>query len=238
MSSSLEKKSSLRLNDLDLRIGQTVQLISQGQQPTKHFTRLIGHAEPDFLMLRLPVANGWTVTFEEGQSFDFRVFCGVSLYEFETRLQALLLHPRNYMLMSCPQKIRETRLRSHQRVSCDLPVKVLQAPNLAQESPVGAYRFQDLSGLGAALLAPQALGDVGQTLQVELSFALAATGTQERLVLDADIQTVQPLRDNTGQSSGFQIGIRFHQIEPCVLLLVNELQKPLSHGVAHARQPA
>lgn len=226
------------MNDLDLRIGQTVQLISQGKQSVKHFTRLIGHAEPDFLMLRLPVANGWTVTFEEGQSFDLRVFCGVSLYEFETRLQALLLHPRNYMLMSCPQKIRETRLRSHQRVACDLPVKVLQAPNLSGEALVGAYRFQDLSGLGAALLTPQALGDVGQSLQLELSFALAATGTQETLVLDADIQTVQPLRDVSGQSSGFQIGIRFHQIEPCVLLLVNELQKPLSHGAVNVKQLA
>ena len=236
MSAPSEKKSVLRLSDLDLRIGQTVQLICHGKQPVKHFTRLIGHAEPDFLMLRVPVANGWTVMFDEGQTFDVRVFCGVSLYQFETRLQALLLHPRNYMLMTCPQDIRETRLRSHERAQCALPVRVLQAPNLpAGEAHIGAYRFQDLSGLGAALVGPQALGELGQSLQVELCFALAATGTQEKLVLDADIQTVQPLRDSSGDTSGFQIGIRFHQIEPCVLLLVSELQKPLSQGAVHAR---
>lgn len=227
-----EKEAGLRLTDLDLRIGQTVQLIRHGQQPVKHYTRLIGHAEPDFLMLRVPVENGWTVTFDEGQSFDVRVFCGVSLYEFETRLQSLLLHPRNYMLMTCPQNIRETRLRSHERAQCALPVQVVQAPRMAGEPQAGAYRFQDLSGSGAALVGPQALGEVGQSLQVELAFSLAATGTQEQMVLGADIQTVQPLRDASGQSAGFLHGIRFHRVEPCVLLLVSELQKPLSHGAA------
>lgn len=234
MSSSSEKEPGLRLSDLDLRIGQTVQLIGHGKQPTKHYTRLIGHAEPDFLMLRVPVENGWTVTFDEGQAFDVRVFCGVSLYEFETRLQALLLHPRNYMLMGCPSTIRETRLRSHERVQCALPARVLQAPGLSAPAPTGVYRFQDLSGSGAALVGPQALGEVGQTVQLELSFALAATGTQEQLVLGADIQTVQPLRDAAGQGAGYVHGIRFHKVEPCVLLLVSELQKPLAHGAAKA----
>lgn len=232
MSKPSEKKSGLRLIDLDLRVGQTVQLISHGKKSVKHFTRLIGYSEPDFLMLRVPVENGWTVTFDEGQLFELRVFCGVSLYEFETRLQALLLHPRDYMLMTCPQKIREKRLRSHERVQCVLPVHVVQAPNLAGEAQAGAYRFQDLSGLGAALVGPQALGEVGQSLQIKMEFALAATGTQEKLVLGADIQTVQPLRDSSGKSAGFVYGIRFHRVEPCVLLLVNELQKPRSHGVA------
>jgi len=232
MSKPSEKKSPLRLSDLDLRVGQTVQLIGYGKKPVKHFTRLIGYAEPDFLMLRVPVENGWTVTFDEGQLFDLRVFCGVSLYEFETRLQALLLHPRDYMLMSWPQKIREKRLRSHERVQCALPVHVLQAPKPADEAQAGAYRFQDLSGRGAALVGPQALGEVGQSLQVKMEFSLASTGTQEELVVGADIQTVQPLRDTSGNSVGFLHGIRFHRVEPCVLLLVSELQKPLSHGAA------
>lgn len=232
MSKPSEQKQDLRLTDLDLRIGQTVQLIKHGDIPVKYFTRLIGHAEPDFLMLRIPVDNGWTVTFDEGQLFDVRVFCGVSLYEFETRLQALLLNPRNYMLMTCPKNIRETRLRSHERAQCALPVHVLQAPHLPDEAELVAYRFQDLSGLGAAMVGPQALGEVGQSLQVELSFSLAATGTQEKLVLDADIMTVQTVRESSGQSVGYLHGIRFHRVEPCVLLLVSELQKPLSQGAA------
>lgn len=226
------EKSLLRLSDLDLRIGQTVQLITRGPQPAKYYTRLIGHAEPEFLMLRVPVENGWTVVFDEGQSLDIRVFCGVSLYEFETRLQTLLLHPRNYMLLACPAHIRETRLRSHERVQCALPVRIAQAPALESQTLHAGYRLQDLSGSGAALVGPQPLGQPGQSLQIDLAFSLAATGTQEQLVMGADIQSVQALRDAAGQTTAYLHGIRFHQIEPRVLLLVSELQKPQSHGAA------
>ncbi len=230
----MEKDTALRLNNLDLRIGQTMQIITRGPQPTKYYTRLIGHADPDFLMLRLPVENGWTVTLNEGQSLDVRVFCGVSLYEFESRLQTLLLSPRNYMLLSCPVAIRETRLRSHERVQCALPVRIVQASVLPGGAKYEGFRFQDLSGSGAGLVGPQVLGAIGQTLQVELVFDLAATGTHERLVIGADVQSVQPLRDAVGQISGHLHGIRFHEVEPRILLLVSELQKPHAPGTARA----
>lgn len=230
----MKKDTALRLTDLDLRIGQTLQIITRGPQPAKHYTRLIGHAEPDFLMLRLPVENGWTVTLQEGQSLDVRVFCGVSLYEFESRLQTLLLHPRNYMLLSCPVTIRETQLRSHERVQCALPVRIVQASDSPGGTPHEGFRFQDLSGSGAALVGPRALGEVGQSLQVELAFDLAATGTHERVVMEAVVQSVQPLRNASGRTSGYLHGIRFHEVEPRILLLVSELQKPHTHGAARA----
>jgi c-di-GMP-binding flagellar brake protein YcgR len=222
----MEKDNALRLINLELRIGQTVQLITQGPHPTKYYTRLIGHADPHFLMLRVPMENGWAVTLKEGQSLDVRVFCGVSLYEFESRLETLLLNPRNYMLLSCPSTIHETRFRSHERVQCNLPVRIAQAPAVLTVGIEGGFRLQDLSGSGAALVGPQMLGELGQSLKIELTFDLAATGTHEQLVLGADLQSVQPLRDTVGKVSGYLHGIRFHEVEPRVLLLVNELQKP------------
>jgi hypothetical protein len=222
----MKKDSALRLSDLDLRIGQTVQLVTRKPQQTKYFTRLIGHAEPDFLMLRVPLENGWAVPLAEGQSLDVRVFCGVSLYEFETRLQTLLLNPRNFMLLSYPSIIRETRLRSHERVQCALPVRILQARGLTGAAISEGYQFQDLAGSGAALVGPQVLGEVGQSLQVEVDFDLTATGTHERLLIGADVQSVRPLRDSAGHITGHLHGIRFHEIEPRILLLVSELKKP------------
>lgn len=227
-----ENNTGLRLSNLDLRIGQTLQLIAHGPQPAKHYTRLIGFVEQEFLMLRVPVENGWTVTFDEGQRFDVRVFSGVSLFEFETRLQTLLLHPRNYMLMACPTTIRQTQLRSHERVPCALSVRVTRTP--AGQSEPSAYRLQDLSGSGAALVGPRALGEPGQSLQLGLDFDLAATGTHEELLLGGDIQTVQPLKDASGQVKAYLHGIAFHKVEPRVLLLVYELQKPLAQGVRRA----
>ena len=224
MTSAHDHPTSPRLTDLDLRIGQTVQLITQGPQPRKYYTRLIGYVDHEFIMLRVPVENGWAVVFNEGQPFDVRVFCGVSLYDFQSRLQTLLLHPRNYMLLSCPAGIRQTRFRSHERVQCALPVQVVQAPS-GQPVPAG-YQFQDLSGSGAALVGPQALGEPGQALQLRLDFHLMATDTQEQVTLGGIIQSVQPLRSPAGQTTGHHHGIRFEAVEPRILLLVNELLRP------------
>jgi c-di-GMP-binding flagellar brake protein YcgR len=223
MSEQAATEVCIRLADMDLRIGQTVQLISLGQHQSKYFTRLIGYVEGEFIMLRVPMEKGWTVPLEAGLKLQVRVFFGVSLYEFETRLETVLLHPRNYMLLSCPEQIRSTRLRAHERAKCALPVQVLQ-------SPVGGadqgFVFQDLSGGGAALLGPKALGEPGQQIEVALEFLLAATGSHERVVLDAEIQTFQALRDQAGQASGYLHGIRFAQSDPRVWLLVSELLKP------------
>ena len=225
---NMTKKSDIaqmaRLTDLDLRIGQNLQLISHGPQPRKYYTRLIGFVEREFIMLRVPLENGWPVPFLEGQSFDVRVFCGVSLFEFQTHLQALLLSPRNYMLLSCPSSIDQMRLRSHERVKCALPVKILQA-SIDPSACVG-FEIHDLSGSGAALVGTTALGEVGQRVQFEISFHLMATDTQEQLEIQADIQSVQPLRNPSGQITGYHHGLHFSVVEPRILLLVNELQRP------------
>jgi c-di-GMP-binding flagellar brake protein YcgR len=216
-------KQGPKLSELNLRVGQTVQVITQGPQPRKYYTRLIGYADQEFVMLRVPVENGWTVVLDEGQLLEVRVFCGVALYEFQCRLQTLMLNPRNYMLLGFPEHIRQVRFRSHERVQCALPVHIAQA---SSEQSAQGYQFQDLSGSGAALVGPQALGDAGQKLRLQLDFHLAATDTQEQVMLDAIIQTVQALRNESGQVKGYHHGLRFDVVEPRILLLVSELLNP------------
>lgn len=223
MANPIETHAEIRLSDMELRIGQTVQLITQGLHPSKYYTRLIGYVDQEFVMLRVPFENGWAVPLEAGQGLEVRVFCGVSLYEFESRLETVLLHPRNYMLLNCPSQIRQTRFRSHERAPCALPVQVLQSP---QGAVPADFRFQDISGSGAALTGPTVLGESGQWIEVAWDFRLSATDSKEHVVLSAEIQSVQALRDPAGQIIGHLHGIRFAQTDPRVLLLVSELLKP------------
>ena len=227
MPSQAKTASPLRLNDMDLRIGQTVQVITQGPQPRKYYTQLIGYVEREFIMLRTPQEKGWAVPLSEGALLDVRVFSGVFLYEFQIRVQTLLLHPRNFMLLSCPSSVQQTRFRSHERVKCALPVQVTRSQE--DQGACAGFEFHDLSGSGAALVGPQSLGEAGQQVQLQMDFNLAATGTRERLDMMADIQSVQPLLNAQGQTTGYHHGIRFADIEPRILLLVNELQRPRSH---------
>jgi len=214
----------VQLADMDLRIGQPVQLVIEATQTYKYYTRLIGYVEPDFIMLRVPMENGWAVPLQAGQSLQVRVFSGVSIFDFDSRIQTVLLHPRNFMLLDCPAHIRQTRLRSHERVKCALPVKVLRTGSGASVAADGLC--QDLSAGGAAVVTPEPLGAVGDTLLLDLAFSLQTTGTQEHLQIEATLQSVQPLRNAQGQDSGHHHGLRFSRIEPLIALLVNELHKP------------
>ena len=82
------------------------------------------------------------------------------------------------------------------------------------------------AGSAPALVGPSALGAVGQPIRLQLDFHLAATDTQEQVMLDAVIQTVQALRNTSGQVTGHHHGLRFERVEPRILLLVNELLNP------------
>lgn len=209
---------------LDLRIGQTVQIIQRAPREAKHYTQLIGFVEHEFIMVRVPKAGGWPVQFSEGQALEMRVFSGVSLHEFESHLIALLHHPRNYMTLGCPTSIRTTALRSHERVRCALPLRVLS--DAANQAYPEGYAFHDLSGSGAALVGSHALGDVGDRVRLDVAFWLRATATNESVQVDGVIQSVQQFRNQDGEITGYHHGIRFERVEPRILLLVYELLHP------------
>ncbi len=211
------------LTTLGLKIGQTVQVIRHTLRPSKHYTQLIGFVEHEFMLLRVPKTDGWLVQFNEGERLNVRAFCGTSLHEFETHLIALLHHPRNYMTLGCPTHIHTAPLRSHERVRCALPVRIL-SDAVSRVRPEG-YVLQDLSASGAAMVGRWALGAVGDSLQVEMAFPLRATNTEETVVLDAVIQSVHPPPESSSQTNGFLHGIRFERVEPRILLLIHELPR-------------
>lgn len=211
-----------RFSDMDLRIGQTVQMILHGPVEHKYFTKLIGFVESEFMMLQVPMENGWAVTLREGQSTTVRLFSGVSLFECDTRITALLLNPRNFLLLAFPKEVRETRIREHERVAVRLAVDVISAP---AGKGLDGCRLKDVSGKGAAVWSPRALGQVGQRLLLGISFDLKATGSHERVQLAGTIRSSQPQPDDGNGASGFSQGIEFDSVEPRILLWVNELPR-------------
>lgn len=215
MTAGSKAPASHPLADMDLRIGQPVQLILHGPQTYKHYTRLIGHVEHEFIMLRVPMENGWAVPLHEGQALEVRAFSGTWVYEFSSRVLTLLHHPRNYLLLSPPTNIRQSRLREHERVRCHLPVQIVQAP--AGQAPWTGYRLDDLSAGGGALVGPAALGQAGERLELTLDFALAATQSQETLTLGAVIQSCE-----VSAPGQVRHGLRFEKIDARLVLLVHE----------------
>jgi hypothetical protein len=212
-----------QLAALGLKIAQTVQIIRHTPLPSKHYTQLIGFVENEFIILRIPKANGWPVHFNEGERLTVRAFSGTLLHEFESHLIAFLHHPRNYMTLGCPDSIGSVPLRSHERVRCALPVRVVS--NSIGRRPLEGYRFQDLSGSGAAVVGEAPLGAVGESLQVEVALPRASK-TDETVALDAVIQSVKPLSKPLSETAGFLHGIRFQHVDARILRLIHELLHP------------
>lgn len=212
------------LSSMNLRIGQPVQVLWRGLHEYKHYTRLIGFWEPDYVILRMPMENGWPVALNNKQTLDVRLFSEVSIYQFSTTVQSVQNYPRNFVVLDYPQSVQQTRLRSHERVNCQLPVRVTHS----SIGPSEGYHFLDLSGSGASLVGPHPLGNVQGAITLELAFELKATGTQECLLLPATIQAVQALPVDSAHTTLYRHGIQFEHIDPRVLLLVHELSKKRS----------
>lgn len=211
--------------DMHLQVGQRVQLIQDTASNHKHYTSVIGWVENDFLMLRIPQEDGWIVHLREGMNVEVRLFSGLSIYTFKSRINAMLLNPRNYMLLGFPAHVLESPMRAHLRVRTSLPVEILSSalgqPNL------GEFHLHDISGGGASVVGPHKLGEVDAKVTLGLRFDLQSTGKSEHVEMSGTIQNVEPVHhaNKPDAKSEFQHGIKFDQADARVVLLAHELQQ-------------
>jgi hypothetical protein len=198
---------------MGLRVGQNLQLLRHNPSTYKCYTSLIGYVDREFFLVRLPREAGGAVRFEQGQMLEVRLFSGLSIYSFDSCIESLLLHPRDYMLMTYPGEIREHRLRGHMRVPVKMAIDI--KPAGAAASGLVGYQILDLSGSGALIAGPQPLGQVGGRWLVTLTIQ--------------NVTTIQAA-DQAGGVMHHH-GVKFDTVDPRIALLVHEIQnkvKPLA----------
>lgn len=215
---------------MGLRVGQNLQLLRHNPSTYKCYTSLIGYVDREFFLVRLPREAGGAVRFEQGQMLEVRLFSGLSIYSFDSCIESLLLHPRDYMLMTYPGEIREHRLRGHMRVPVKMAIDI--KPAGAAASGLVGYQILDLSGSGALIAGPQPLGQVGGRWLVTLNFELGTTGKLESVTAGVTIQNVTTIQA-ADQAGGVMHhhGVKFDTVDPRIALLVHEIQnkvKPLA----------
>ena len=210
--------------DMKFQVGQRVQLILEGPSAHKQYTSVIGWVENEFLMLRVPQEDGWVVHMREGMNVEVRLFSGLSIFTFKSRINTLLLNPRNYMLMSFPEDILETPMRAHLRVRTSLPIEILQS---TAGHNLGDFHLHDISGGGASVVGPHKLGEVDSTIQLKLRFDLQSTNKSEEVSIAGTIQSVELVHhaNQNHSQTEHQHGIRFQEPDARVVLLVHELQQ-------------
>lgn len=219
MISSQTTPQVAKFSEMDVRVGHRVQLIVPGPFPQKHYTSLIGYVEDEFLILHLPPEYGDTLHLHEGQVLDIRLFSRLSIYSFQSRINSLMLNPKNFMLMSFPAQVQECQMRSHERVSVDVPLQVLSTG--ASPKPRAGLRLRDISNGGASLQGPALPETVGDQLKLLIEFHQATTGRQEAVEMLSTLRSVE--RVPGGGDETYRYGVQFEQVDPRVALWVYEL---------------
>ncbi len=211
--------------DMKFQVGQRVQLILESAGAHKQYTSVIGWVENEFLMLRVPQEDGWIVHLREGMNVEVRLFSGLSIFTFKSCINTMLLNPRNYMLMSFPEDIFETPMRAHLRVRTSLPVEILNSSLVGHN--LGDFHLHDISGGGTSVIGPHKLGEVDSSVKLRLRFDLQSTGKSEDAEMTGTIQNVELVhRANQSDSQPeYQHGIRFHEPDARIVLLVHELKE-------------
>jgi c-di-GMP-binding flagellar brake protein YcgR len=228
MSSHPNTPKTAKFSDIDVRVGHRVQLIVPGPFPQKHYTSLIGYVEGEFLIVQLPPEYGETLHLHEGQHLDIRLFSRLSIYTFQCRVNSLMLNPKNFMLLSFPAQVQEYQMRTHERVSVDVPVQVWSTG--AQPELRSGFKLRDISNGGASLQGPSLPEQVGDALKVVLEFHQTTTGRHEKVELLSTLRSFERVTGGgaaaaagPGSSDAYRYGVQFNEVDPRVALWVFEL---------------
>ena len=224
MTSSINSPQLAKFSDMKLQVGQRVLLILEGAGTHKQYTNIIGWVESEFMMLRVPHENGWVSHVREGMNLEIRLFSGLSIFNFKCRVNNLLLHPRNYMLVSFPKEIHETPMREHKRVLTSLGAEIVNSQNVIANK--NDFQLRDISTAGTSVVGPQKLGDIESTVHLRLRFDLQSTGKSEEVEVVGKIQNLEPIHHTNKQDAHpqYRHGIKFNQPDVKIALLVHELE--------------
>ncbi|MFX1765051.1 flagellar brake protein [Paraburkholderia sp. A1RI-2L] len=191
-----EHEAALTVRDLHLSIGASMGLRPQQgarsapMQPCK----LIGIAPNESIFATLPYADGRPTAVTPGENVEIVAIASQAVYRFVCTLHAIHHAPLGYLVLSAPAHIRLLRERKSIRVHARFPVRF----GIGAEGYQGVALARGISALGLSLVAPWALGQVGERLRI--AFSLRSGN------LDTPIETSAIIR-NVQQEDGAQCSL-------------------------------
>ena len=208
----MTKKSTIEFEDMNLQVGVRLQIMSsQSTNPTVHYTTLIGFVSGEYLLLKIPQDSA---AMHEGDSVIIRVFSGVSVFTFGSKIESMVTAPRAFMLLAFPATIQKVGLRKAVRVKANLPVKIKSAQD---PTSFKLATLSDISMSGALVSMVRPLGASGDLIDIEFTLRDQASNRDVTITTTASIRSVQQSAGSTADGATFHTvyshGINFHDID-------------------------
>jgi c-di-GMP-binding flagellar brake protein YcgR len=206
-----------RFGDLNVRVGARVQLVvSAFGRKSAFASTLLGYAENEYLIVRTPAEGGLGVRLQNGESIDLRLFTGTHVVEFPTSLMRQFAAPISYWHLSYPEEVRVTALRAAPRARVDLAAQV-RRDGAPEAVPV---RLVDLSAVGARVLAPEPLGERGQTLELAFDIQRTPQAAATKIAVAATIRGVKQLAGADEAATTYAHGLQFEKLSEADQMLL------------------
>jgi len=204
-------------DDIKLQVGARLQItLQRGALPAIYFTPLIGYVSGEYLLMRIPLAQGKTVPIQVGERVTLRAFSGMNVMTFESEVLSVLQSPFFLVQLAYPTKIQSTPLRKAIRVKVKLPAHVNGMPEYAT--------ITDISLDGAQITAAGVLGEAGATIPLSFTFQIKPTNQEVQIETSATIRTVRELpAAKGGASEAFTYGVSFDHIDPSNQVMLQNL---------------
>ncbi|MBC7682778.1 MAG: PilZ domain-containing protein, partial [Ferruginibacter sp.] len=150
---------------------------------------------------------------QEGESLTIRVFSGVSVFTFSSKIESIIKAPWAFMLLTFPASIHKVGLRKAVRVKANLPVKIKSAQD---PENFKMATLSDISLSGALLSTARPLGAAGDLIDIEFTLRDQASARDVTIAATASIRSVQQSAGSTADGATFHTvyshGINFHDI--------------------------
>lgn len=197
-----DKGIEMSFESLRLYPGAVMQIQSSaGGTQARHGVKFIGFIEGNSILVTLPFLDGTGLWMKIKQSFVVRGFNGKYAYAFTAQVIRARARPFPYVHFSWPRSVECRLVRQSLRVAASLPANVSRSDNTSV-----AAGFIDLSVSGAMLDSPEALGAIGD--QIQIGFAVDFAGNAMNLNISATILNVHQKDDG----ASFQTGLGFKDI--------------------------
>jgi c-di-GMP-binding flagellar brake protein YcgR len=194
----------MRLEDVRLKIGETVQLQSTAERdPQRHYVKLIGYAKGRSFIVSTPMQEGAYLLIRDGQGYVVRMFAGKNIYAFPAAVIRSANTPFPHLHLTYPEEVVTRAVRKAERID----VRLIAAVDAGSSRGVPAT-VENLSLSGAGLNSKIQLGAAGAELKI--GFKLELDGFARVLSLSAVIRISQPSVTAEGQ---WLTGIEFRDIE-------------------------
>lgn len=203
---------------LDLKIGDTLQLQFVAEDEHRHYSRVIGYLQGHSVLVTTPRRNGRIILVRESMPVVVRTLSGGSVYGFTSRVLCACMKPYPYLHIGYPHDLERIVVRKAERAKADLIVSVQpQVPEEREVEPKSAV-LVDISTSGAQMRANEALGEEGELITV--SAKLMVAGIENYLNVPALIRSVRLHKNASGGTCYFH-GLEFQLLEKQDIVLLH-----------------